>query len=139
MSEDEREIAAEHTVTSSRRILVVDDNRDAAESLALLLRLVGHDVRVVYDALQVVPMAETYRPELVLLDIGLPGMDGYKVAQRLRLEPWARQTTLVALTGYAGEEDRRLAESAGFDHHVVKPVDFDTLRKLLAGLGRAAD
>ena len=117
------------------RILVVDDNVDSAESLAVLLRLVGHEARTVFDGRQVLVAAEAYRPELVLLDIGLPGIDGYELARRLRLEPWAGQTKLVALTGYATEEDRRKAEAAGFDHHLVKPVEFETLCRLLEGLG----
>jgi PAS domain S-box-containing protein len=117
-----------------KRILVVDDNRDSAESLAVLLRLVGHDVRTVHDGRQALVVAETYRPGLVLLDIGLPGIDGYEVARRLRAESWGEPMTLVALTGYGGEEDRRLAAAAGFDHHMVKPVDFEALHRLLAAL-----
>ena len=104
MSEDSREIDEPHAIGPRRRILVVDDNRDAAESLAMLLRLIGHDVRTVHDALKVLATAEIYRPELIVLDIGLPGMDGYEVARRLRKQPWSSQTKLVALTGYAGVE-----------------------------------
>jgi two-component system, sensor histidine kinase len=122
-----------------RRILVVDDNRDAAESLAILLRMLGHDVRTVYDGPQAIAQAEIYRPDLLLLDIGLPGMDGYEVARRLRLEPRASGAKLVALTGYAREEDRRRAQAAGFDYHLVKPVAFESLKKLLAGLDPTAD
>jgi CheY-like chemotaxis protein len=118
-----------------RRILVVDDNVDSAESLAVLLRLVGHEARTVFDGRQVLAAVEDYRPELVLLDIGLPGIDGYELARRLRLEPWAGQTKLVALTGYATEEDRSKAQAAGFDHHLVKPVDFQSLYRLVEGLG----
>jgi PAS domain S-box-containing protein len=117
-----------------RRILVVDDNKDSADSLAMLLRLVGNDVRTVHDGRQALVVAEAYRPHLVLLDIGLPGLNGYEVARRLRAEPWIGNTTLVALTGYGGEDDRRRAEAAGFAYHMVKPVDFDALDKLLAAL-----
>ncbi len=122
-----------------RRILVLDDNRDSAESLAMLLRLVGHDVRTVHDGRQALVVAEIYGPDLVLLDIGLPGMDGYEVARRLRAQPWIGQTKLVALTGFGGEEDRRQAQSAGLDHHLVKPVDLDALRELLAALEPTTD
>jgi CheY-like chemotaxis protein len=86
----------------------------------------GHDGR------QALVMAETCQPNLVLLDIGLSGMDGYEVARRMQAEPWIGETTLVALTGYGGEEDRQQALAAGFDHHMVKPVDLDTLHGLLA-------
>ncbi len=134
MSEDSHEIDESHAIVPRRRILVVDDNRDAAESVAILLRLIGHDVRTVHDAFEVLAAAEIYRPELILLDIGLPGMDGYEIARRLRKQPWASQTKIVALTGYASAEDRRQAELAGFDHHLVKPVQFDALSNLIAGL-----
>jgi PAS domain S-box-containing protein len=119
---------------AQRRILVVDDNRDSADSLAMLLRLVGHDVRTVHDGRQALVVAAAYRPDLVLLDIGLPGLDGYEVARRLRQEPWIGQTVLVALTGYGGEDDRQQAQAAGFTHHMVKPVDFDSLQQLLLAL-----
>ncbi len=134
MSEHSAAIDESHAIVPRRRILVVDDNRDAAESLAMLLRLSGHDVRTVNDAFKVLGAAETYRPELILLDIGLPGMDGYEIARRLRKQPWASQTKLVALTGYASAEDRRRAELAGFDHHLVKPAQFDALTKLISEL-----
>ncbi len=124
---------------SRRRILVVDDNRDAAESLALLLRLVGHEVRTVYDGPQALVVAEGYQPGLVLLDIGLPGMNGYEVARQMQSASWSSHTKLVALTGYGGEDDRRRAQAAGFAHHMVKPVDLDALHRLLAALGSTAD
>ncbi len=122
------------TGAPTRRVLVVDDNRDSAESLAMLLRLVGHDVRTVHDGRQALVVAEAYRPDFVLLDIGLPGMDGYEVAKRLRAEPWGSEMKLVALTGYGGEEDRRRSQAAGFAQHLIKPVDFDTLLATLAAL-----
>jgi CheY-like chemotaxis protein len=132
MSEHERETDEQHTASPKRRILVVDDNHDSAESLAMVLRLVGNDVRTAYDARQALVLAENYRPGLILLDIGLPGMDGYELAKQIRSEPWSSHMKLVALTGYAREEDRRRAEAAGFDHHLAKPVDFDALYKLVA-------
>jgi CheY-like chemotaxis protein len=117
---------------SRRRILVVDDNRDSAESLATLLRLIGNDVRTAHDGQQALQVAADYRPNLVLLDIGLPVHNGYEVARRLRTDPRYGPAVLVALTGYGSDEDRRRSLSAGFDHHMVKPVDFESLRTLLA-------
>jgi PAS domain S-box-containing protein len=117
----------------ARRVLVVDDNVDAAESVAMLLRLAGHDVRVAHNGPEAVQVATTYRPEVVVLDIGLPGMSGYEVARSLRQDPQFRDTLLVAVTGYGQEEDRQRSEEAGFDHHLTKPVDPDRLQLLLAG------
>ena len=116
---------------AGRRLLVVDDNVDAAESMALLLALDGHQVRVAHDGHQALALAGELAPQAVLLDIGLPGMDGYEVARRLRESAATRAALLVALTGYGQEEDRRRSLDAGFDHHLVKPVDLDTLRRLL--------
>lgn len=116
------------------RILIIDDNRDAADSLAMLLRLAGHEVQTVYDGPRALALAEAYQPDLVLLDIGLPGMDGHEVAQRLRGERGLGKATLVALTGYGTEEDRQQSKVSGFDYHLVKPVDFDALQQLLATL-----
>jgi PAS domain S-box-containing protein len=118
----------------TRRVLVVDDNRDAADSLAMLLRLVGHDVRTVHDGRQALAVVESYRPDLVLLDIGLPGMDGNAVARQIRSQPELAGTVLVALTGYGSEEDRRASQAAGFNHHMVKPADFVALQTLLDSL-----
>ena len=117
-----------------RRILVVDDNRDSADSLAMLLRLVGHDVRTAHDGRQALVVAATYRPDLVLLDIGLPGMDGFAVARHLRSQPELAGVVLVALTGYGSDEDRRQAQAAGFNYHMVKPLDLDALQELLTAL-----
>jgi signal transduction histidine kinase/integral membrane sensor domain MASE1/CheY-like chemotaxis protein len=119
----------------ARRVLVVDDNADSAESLAILLQTQGHDVRMAHDGLSALAAAREHRPELVLLDIGLPaGMDGYEVAQRLRPEAGLERAVIVAVTGYGQEEDRRRAADAGFDGHLVKPVDMQKLWRLLAGL-----
>ncbi len=114
------------------RVLVVDDNADAAESLAMLLRLWGHDVAVAQDGPAALRTAAARPPEVALLDIGLPGMDGYELARLLRQQPGPGRAVLVALTGWGQEEDRRRAREAGFDHHLVKPVDLSALQGLLA-------
>ncbi len=105
---------------------------DAADSLALLLRLQGHEVRMAHDGPAALQIAAASRPDLVFLDIGMPGMDGYEVARRLRGEPGLRSVVLVALTGWGQGEDRRRSREAGFDHHLVKPVDPHALQRLLA-------
>jgi CheY-like chemotaxis protein len=115
----------------SRRILIADDNQDAAESLALLLELGGHTVRTAHRGRAALSLAQTFRPDAVLLDIGMPDLSGYEVAQTLRREPWAHRTHLIALTGLGQEADRRRALEAGFDHHLVKPVDTDQLLALI--------
>jgi PAS domain S-box-containing protein len=118
--------------TSRRlRILVVDDNRDAAESFAMLLRLDGHDVRVVHDGPAALQLAADYRPDIAFLDIGMPGMDGYELCRRLRALPAFARVVLVALTGWGQEEDRQRSSEAGFDRHLVKPVELQSLRRLL--------
>jgi signal transduction histidine kinase/CheY-like chemotaxis protein len=117
-----------------RRILVVDDNRDSAQSLAILLRLLGNEVATAHDGPTALQAAEQFRPEVALLDIGLPGMDGYELARRLRALPQLRQLRLAALTGYGSAEDRRRSQEAGFDEHLVKPVEMETLHALLADL-----
>ena len=117
-----------------RRVLVVDDNVDAAVSLGrLLTRLHGQDVKVAHDGPSGLALAEAFRPEVVILDIGMPGMDGYEVARRLRDRPESNGTLLVALTGWGQEADRRRSAEAGFDRHLVKPVDPDLLKKILDG------
>jgi PAS domain S-box-containing protein len=117
---------------ASRRVLVVDDNVDAAQSTAMLVRLWGHDVRVVHTGPEALQAAEEYQPDIVVLDIGLPGINGYEVARRLRQQPRYRQTVLAAVTGYGQEGDRSRSEEAGFDHHLTKPVDPATLQAILA-------
>ncbi len=119
-------------VPAARRVLVVDDNRDAADSLSALVALWGHEARVAYDGPGAVAQAAAFRPEFVLLDIGLPEMSGYEVARRLRAADSARPATLIAITGYGQDEDRRLSRDAGFDLHLVKPVDPGRLREILA-------
>lgn len=117
--------------SARRKILVVDDNRDSAMSLSLLLELDGHEVRRAYDGIEALEIAEEFRPEITLLDIGMPRLDGYGAARELRRREWARHSLLVALTGWGQSEDKRMAREAGFDHHMVKPVDPDALRRLL--------
>jgi CheY-like chemotaxis protein len=109
----------------------VDDNVDSAESAAKLLRLSGHNVRVALSGPEALNVGEVYHPEVVLLDIGLPGMNGYEVARQLRQRCGPR-LLLIAATGYGQEEDLRLAVEAGFDHHLTKPVNFARLHDLLA-------
>jgi PAS domain S-box-containing protein len=116
------------------RILVVDDNKDAADSLAMLLRVDGNDIRTAYDGAEALEVAEVFHPEVVLLDIGLPKLNGYDVARRMRQQPWGHSATLVALTGWGKDEDRRLSQDAGFNAHLVKPVDLAVLEALLSGL-----
>ncbi len=116
------------------RVLVVDDNVDAAVSLGMLLKLAGQEVRVAYDGPAALRQAVEFRPGLVLLDIGMPGMDGYEVCRRLRREVSLGPMTLVALTGWGQDEDRRRSHDAGFDHHIVKPVEPSALQRLLAEL-----
>ncbi|MEO8628287.1 MAG: PAS domain S-box protein [Betaproteobacteria bacterium] len=116
------------------RILIVDDNIDAADSLALLFDTIGHDAKVAYSSEAALRLAADYRPDFVLLDIGLPGMDGYKVAKQLREQSELKHLRLIALTGYGQERDFARSKEAGFDHHVVKPVEFDGLNNLMASL-----
>jgi CheY-like chemotaxis protein len=116
-----------------RRLLVVDDNHDVATGLAEVLKLLGHDVRIAGDGPSALEVDAAFHPDLVLLDIGLPGMDGYEVARRLRGAPPARRPVLVAVTGWGSEEDRRLSEDAGFDAHLVKPLELSVLVEILEG------
>ena len=110
---------------------MVDDSHDSAETLGELLKIWGHDVRLAHDGPSAIAAAREYRPEVILLDIGLPGMDGFAVAKELRKEGTVGRL-LVALTGYSEQKDRDRALRAGFDHHLVKPIDPDALQKLLA-------
>lgn len=116
------------------RILVVDDNQDSADSLGLLLKLLGNDVRIVHDGPAAVEVANEFEPRVVLLDIGLPTMNGYEAARQIRQLSWADRAVLIAVTGWGGADDRERSKQAGFDHHLVKPVDPDVLTQLLASL-----
>jgi CheY-like chemotaxis protein len=100
----------------------------------MLLRLKGNEIRIAYDGLEATEVAETFKPELVLLDIGLPKLNGYEVARRVRQHPWGRNIIIVALTGWGQDEDRRRSHEAGFNFHIVKPVELAALEKVLAGL-----
>ncbi|MFN2427389.1 MAG: PAS domain S-box protein [Candidatus Binatia bacterium] len=122
---------------SGLRLLVVDDNEDAATSLAILLRLQGHDVRVAYDGPSALEAAAVYAPDLVFLDLGMPGMDGCEIARRMRKQPGLEQTVLAALTGWGQKADRRRTAEAGFDHHLVKPLEPRLLEKLIADLAKS--
>lgn len=115
-----------------KRVLVVDDNRDAADSLAMLLQLDGSSVQVAVTGAEALAVFEQMRPEAVLLDIGLPDIDGYEVARRMRAASGGKDAMLIALTGWGQEEDKRRAAEAGFDEHLTKPVDPDVLRILLS-------
>jgi CheY-like chemotaxis protein len=117
-----------------RRVLIVDDNEDAANSLAMILQLSGHETASVYTAADALERAAAFRPDVVLLDIGLPGMDGYEVAQKMRELPGLRGIRLVAVTGYGRSDDRLRARDAGFDDHLTKPVEFAVLDRTLAGV-----
>jgi CheY-like chemotaxis protein/two-component sensor histidine kinase len=116
----------------ARRILVADDNYDAAESLATLLELRGHEVRKAHDGEEVLAIGETFEPEIVLLDLGMPTMDGYETARRLRRSAWGEQATVVAITGWGQQQDRQRTAKAGFDAHLVKPVTEASLCTALA-------
>jgi two-component system OmpR family response regulator len=118
------------------RVLVVDDNRDAADTMALMVQLWGHAARVAYDGLEGLRTALEYEPDCLLLDIGMPRMDGYHLAQRLRAEESLRQSKLVAMTAYSDELNVRRAWEAGFDYHLVKPADPEVIRSILAMLDK---
>jgi PAS domain S-box-containing protein len=114
------------------RILVADDLRDSVDSLAMMLRVGGHDIQTAHDGLEAVQAAATFRPDVVVLDIGMPRMNGYEAARHIRQQPWGKQMLLIALTGWGQEEDKRRAFEAGFDNHLTKPVEAAALEKLLA-------
>jgi CheY-like chemotaxis protein len=119
-----------------RRILIADDNRDAAQSLAMLLELEGHDVTVVHDGHAAVEAFKEFRPEVVLLDIGMPGLDGYEVARTVRQDTLGRAVKLVALTGWGQDRDKARALAAGFNHHFTKPVEPGRISELLRSIGQ---
>ncbi len=134
-SEDQKPAApVERAPAAAHRVLIVDDNLDAALSLSTLLKMTGSETRTAHDGLEAVEVAADFRPDVVLLDLGLPKLNGYDVCRRIREYPWGQRMVLVALTGWGLEEDRRLSRAAGFDHHLVKPVDFTDLMGLLADL-----
>ena len=118
----------------ARKILVVDDNQDSAASLGMLLRLLGAEVHVVFNGPDALEAIGTYAPDVVLLDIGMPGMDGHEVARRLRRSPNGRQVKLIALTGWGQQKDRDRSKLAGFDHHLIKPADIHALETALTSI-----
>jgi CheY-like chemotaxis protein len=114
-----------------RRVLIVDDNRDGAASLAKVLALSGHATCTAHDGEEAVDVANRFRPDVVLLDLGLPKLNGYEACRRIREQPWGKDVMLVAVTGWGQETYRQRSSEAGFDRHVVKPVDSETLVTLL--------
>ena len=116
--------------SAATRVLVVDDNEDAADSLATLLDVMGYEVRVAYDGPEAIEAADAFRPEVGLLDIGLPQLSGYDIARHIR-STRGEEVLLVAITGWGQEDDRRRAREAGFDHHFTKPADFERLLELI--------
>jgi CheY-like chemotaxis protein len=116
------------------RILVVDDNLDSAASLAMLLTLEGNETRTANDGLEALDVAATFRPDVILLDIGMPRLNGYEVCRRIRQQAWGKNMVVIALTGWGQEEDKRRSLAAGVDSHLIKPVDHAALKKLLSGV-----
>ena len=123
---------------AARRILVADDLRDSADSLAALLRSLGHEVHVAYDGENAFRLAQSLLPEVVLLDLGMPALNGLDVCRRIRAEPWGRAMRVIAQTGWGQAEDRRRTRGAGFNHHVVKPIDVAALDALIRSLDASA-
>jgi CheY-like chemotaxis protein len=113
-----------------QRVLIVDDNRDAAAVLATVVGRLGHDVRLAYDGVEAIEVAESFSPEVVFLDLGMPVLDGFGAARELRNKPWGREMLLVALTGWGQHGDKLRAKEAGFDHHLVKPADSEQIMSI---------
>ena len=116
---------------SPRRIVVADDNEDSAESFAMLLSFSGHEVRVAHDGAAALDAVSDFRPDVAFLDIGMPGLTGYEVAEAVRAEPWGSEVTLIAVTGWGQPDDRLRARTAGFDRHLIKPIDPAEVDRLL--------
>lgn len=119
---------------AGRRVLVVDDNKDAAVTLSMLLKITGHETCLAHDGQEALEAAEKFAPHLIMLDIGLPRLNGYEVARRIRAEPWGQGITIVAATGWGQEEDRANSSHAGIDYHLVKPIRFEDLESILKKL-----
>jgi CheY-like chemotaxis protein len=122
----------------SLAVLVVDDNVDMASSLAILLRESGHDVQTAYDGPGALEAVRKFRPDVALLDVGLPELDGFEVAKRIRQQPILKKVVLVAMTGYGKESDRQRSQEAGFDHYLIKPTKFEKVQEILASVGKKA-
>jgi PAS domain S-box-containing protein len=125
-------------ISTSCRVLVVDDNRDGADSLAEMLRLLGNDVRTANDGIEAIAVAEAFHPQLILMDVGMPRMNGLDACRKIRSEPWGRRVTIVALTGWGQEHDRERSRAAGCDGHLVKPIDLPDLERLLVEVGNSS-
>lgn len=133
MSAEDRNLSGQKsTVKRCRRVLVADDNADAGESLAMLLRLDGHEVELARNGRDALALFESMRPEFAILDIGMPGLNGYEVARRIRAQTASTGVTLIALTGWGQDADKARAAQAGFDHHFTKPVEPTELARLIA-------
>jgi CheY-like chemotaxis protein len=130
----QRSLDVERPRAACCKVVVADDNRDALISLAKLLTIQGNEVRTADDGQEAVDVTEAFRPDVVLLDIGMPGLNGYEAARRIREQPWGEDMMLVALTGWGQEEDKRRSQEAGFDYHLVKPVDLDEIEALLGAV-----
>jgi CheY-like chemotaxis protein len=115
-----------------QRVLIVDDNIDTADSMAILLTTMGHEVRAAYNGASAVETAERFRPDVVFLDLGMPGLNGYETAHYIREEEWGKDTVVVAVTGWGTQADQQNSLDAGFDYHLTKPVDPEVLRRLVA-------
>lgn len=131
------EIAEPISRPLSRRVLIVDDNDDSAHSLCMILRSLGNEVQIGRDGIEAVELANEYRPDVVLLDIGMPRMDGHAAARQIRAQEWGRDMLLIAMTGWGQDEDKQRTKRAGFDHHLIKPIDPVILRAILAGDGES--
>ena len=125
--------APQKASSAGRRILIVDDNAEAVKTTQMLLELWGHEIQTALDGPSGIKAAQIFKPEVIILDIGLPGMNGYEVAKCLRQLPGTEKVLLIALSGYGQEEDLRKSKEAGFDHHLVKPADMDQLQALISG------
>ena len=119
------------TADNRPRVLVVDDNKDSAQTLAMMLKIMGNDIRTAHDGLEAVEKAQEYLPNVILLDLGMPKLNGYDVCRRIREQSWGSSMVIIALTGWGQAEDRQRTKEAGFDHHLVKPVDVAKLKELL--------
>lgn len=126
------------TEGTGRRVLVVDDNRDSTETLSLLLGVKGHTTHVATDGEEAIAAADEFRPDIVLLDLSLPKLDGYEVARELRQRPYGANLLLVAVTGWSGQDVRDKAAQAGFDYHLLKPFDWEHLEKILETIPKSA-
>ena len=123
------------TTRSALRVLVIDDDKDVADSLAMLLEVLGCDVRTAYSGTGGVSLVSDFQPRIVFLDIGMPGMNGYETARRIRSEPAGRRAQVIALTGWGQDLDKKHTREAGFDRHLIKPADIDILEEILAACG----